>query len=170
MIVVERTLAVTAAPDAVLGYLADLAHTRDWDSAVEEATRREPGPVGPGASWHQVRRIFGVAADLVYTLITMAPDHLVLHGRNEGATCIDTVWLRPAGAGTEVTYRVELELHGLAKLAVPILQPEFEKQGTASVAGLTAALNGLAAPLTTEITFPGPVPGPTPTRSREAQA
>jgi hypothetical protein len=170
MIVVERTLAVTAAPDAVLGYLADLAHTRDWDQAVERATRREPGPIGPGASWLQVRRIFGVAAELTYTLITMAPDRLVRQGRNEGATCVDTVWLRPAGAGTEVTYRVELELHGLAKLTAPILQPEFEKQGTAGAAALTAALNGLAAPLTTEIVFPAPAPGATPTRSREAPA
>ncbi len=170
MIVVERTFAVTAAPGVVLGYLADLAHTPAWDPAVEHAARKNPGPIVPGASWHQVRRVVGIAAELTYTLITVAPDRLVLHGCNEGATCIDTVWLRPAGAGTEVTYRVELELHGLAKLAKPILRSEFEKQGTACAAGLAASLNELAAPTTTEITFPGPVPGTTPARSREAQA
>jgi hypothetical protein len=170
MFVVERTFAVTAAPEAVLTYLTDLTHTSQWDRAVEQAARTNPGPIVPGASWHQVRKVFGITAELTYTLITVAPDRLVLHGRNEGATCIDTVWLRPAGTGTEVTYRVELELHGLAKLAMPVLRPEFEKQGSASAAGLADALNELAAPSTTEITFPGPVPGTTPARSREAQA
>ncbi len=167
MIVVERTFAVTAAPEPVLDYLSDLTHTQQWDPAVERATRRDPGPIVPGAGWRQVRKVFGITVELTYTLITKAPGRLVLHGRNEGATCVDTIWLRGAGAGTAVTYRVELELHGLAKLAVPILQPEFEKQGTASAAGLTAALDQLAAPRTTEIAFPE-TPYPAPARPLEA--
>jgi hypothetical protein len=169
MIVVEHTFAVTAAPGPVLGYLTDFGNTARWDPAVERATRRETGPLTPGASWHQARRVFGVTAELTYTLITVAPDRLVLHGRNEGATCVDTVSVRPAGrGGTEVTYRVELELHGLAKLATPILKVEFQKRGAESAVRLTAALNALAR--ATELRFPSTARNTAPTRSREAQA
>lgn len=170
MIVVERTLTVSAAPGVVLGYLTDLAHARDWDPAVQRTTRKDPGPLAPGACWHQVRKVFGITAELTYTLITVAPDRLVLHGRNEGATCVDTITVQPVENGARVVYRVELELHGLAKLAVPLLQPEFEKQGTASAAGLTTVLNGLAEHRTTEITFPEVPPAPAPARPWEAQA
>lgn len=167
MIVVERTFAVTAAPEAVLTYLTDLTNTPHWDRAVERATRDAPGPIAPGATWHQIRKVVGITTELTYTLITKTPDRVVLHARNEGATCIDTIWLTPVPAGTEITYRVELELHGLAKLAMRFLQPEFEKQGTQSAANLTTALNALATPTTTEITFPE-TPFPAPARPLEA--
>jgi len=171
MIVVERMFAVTAAPGPVLGYLTDFGNTARWDPGVERITRREPGPLAPGASWHQARRVFGVTAELTYTLITVAPDRLVLHGRNEGATCVDTVSVRPAGTGTEVTYRVELELHGLAKLATSVLRVEFQKLGAESAVRLTAALNALAAaPRATELHFPSTPRNTAPSRSREAQA
>lgn len=173
MIVVERMFAVTAAPGPVLGYLTDFGNTAQWDPAVERITRRDPGPLAPGATWHQARKVLGVTAELTYTLITVAPDRLVLHGRNEGATCVDTVCVRPAGTGTEVTYRVELELHGLAKLASRILRSEFQKLGTESAARLTTALNALArdaTPRATELHFPTTPRNTTPTRSREAQA
>jgi len=167
MIVVERTFTVSAAPDQVLEYLTDFAHTPQWDPAAQHTTRIDDGPPAPGSTWHHVCKIFGVTAELTCTLITAEPGRLVFHGRNEGATCIDSVWLRPAGAGTEVTYRVELEMHGLAKLATPVLKIEFEKLGTESVARLTSVLEALAAPRTAEVHFELPAANPT---VREAEA
>jgi len=173
MIVVERTCAVAAAPAAVVAYLRDLANAPRWDPGCRGATRTGDGPIGPGTSWRQVCRVLGVSAELTRTLITMEPGRLVFHGGNEGATCTDTVTVRPAGAGAEVTYRVELEMHGLAKLATPVLKIEFEKLGTAAADGLTTALNALAPPAgenTTEVRFPGSArPAPT-ARGQEAQA
>ncbi|HEY0002944.1 MAG TPA: SRPBCC family protein [Actinoplanes sp.] len=169
----ERTLAVAAGPAAVLGYLKDFANTPHWDPAAQQTTRNDAGPVIPGSTWHHVCKIFGVTAELTYTLITADPFGLLFHGRNEGATCTDTIALRPAGPGTEVTYRVELELHGLAKLATPVLKIEFEKLGTESVARLTTALNELVAPTpgrSAELHFPSTTLNTTPTRSQEAQA
>jgi carbon monoxide dehydrogenase subunit G len=167
MIVVERVFTVSATPDQVLGYLTDFSHSPQWDAAAQHTTRTDTGPPVPGSSWHHVCKIFGVTAELSYTLITAEPTHLIFHGRNEGSTCVDSVWLRPAGSGTEVTYRVELEMHGLAKLATPVLKIEFEKLGTESVTRLTAALNALATPLTAEVHFELPTANPT---IREAEA
>ena len=170
MIVVERTLAVTAAPGPVLGYLTDFGHTAEWDPAVQRADRNDAGPLQPGANWHQVAKILGVTTELTCTLVTAEPGRLVFHGRNEGATRTDTVTVRHTATGSEVTYRVELEMHGLAKLATPVLKMEFEKLGTASAAALTGALNRLGT--VTELHFPAPAPAPhhRPAHGQEAQA
>jgi carbon monoxide dehydrogenase subunit G len=146
MIVVERTFAVTAAPGAVLRYLQDLANSQEWDPSAERTSRIGAGPVGPGTHWRHVRKFFGVTTELTYTLLAAEPDRVVFYGRSEGATCTDTVTIRPAPGGAEVTYRVELEMHGLAKLATPLMRVELEKVATESVAAVTATLDGLAAP------------------------
>ena len=173
MIVVERTLATSVAPGVALDYLSDFGNTAVWDPAVRQATRNDAGPIAPGASWHQTCRLLGITTEMMYTLVEFAPGRLVFHGRNEGATCVDTVAVRPAGTGSEVTYRIELEMHGLAKLAGPVIKMEFEKLGTAGAGALAAALDQLApGARAAELQFPADVPhSPTlPARSQEAQA
>lgn len=144
MIVVERMFAVTAAPGAVLAYLRDFANAQEWDPSGVRTSRLGTGPIVPGAHWRHVRKLLGVTAELTYTLMAAEPGLLVFHGRNEGATCIDTVRLAALPRGTEVTYRVEVEMHGLAKLATPVLRAEVEKLATASVARASAAIDGTA--------------------------
>jgi hypothetical protein len=146
MIVVERTLTVATTLASAFAYLTDFGNTQQWDRAARQTVRNGTGPLQPGATWRQARRICGITAELTWTLIEAAGGRLVFHGRNEGATCTDTVFVRPAPGGTEVTYRVELEMHGLAKLATPVIRIEFEKLGTESAAGLRQALNRLSAP------------------------
>jgi hypothetical protein len=143
MIVVERLFAVSAAPGVVLAYLRDLGNAPEWDPSARRTSRVDPGPVAPGARWRHLRKFFGVTAELTYTLLAADADRVVLHGRSEGATCTDTVTVRPVPGGCEVHYRVELEMHGLAKLATPLMRAECEKVATVSVAALTAVLEGV---------------------------
>ncbi|HEX5201153.1 SRPBCC family protein [Paractinoplanes rhizophilus] len=144
MIVVERTFAVTAPPDAVLAYLRDFANAREWDPSARATHRLGAGPIVPGAHWRHVRKLLGVTAELTYTLIAADPGRLVFHARSEGATCVDTVTLGPVAGGTEVSYRSEIEMHGLAKLATPVIRAEIEKLASGSVAAVRAALEGTA--------------------------
>jgi carbon monoxide dehydrogenase subunit G len=144
MIVVERTFAVSAAPGVVLGYLQDFANAQEWDRSAVRTSRLGAGPIVPGTHWRHVRKLYGVTAELTYTLISSEPGRLVLHGRSEGATCLDTVLVRAVPGGTEVTYRVELEMLGLAKLAGPLLRARLEELAGAGVAVVTAALDGSA--------------------------
>jgi carbon monoxide dehydrogenase subunit G len=158
MIVVERTFTVETTPAAALDYLKDFGNTQEWDRAAQHTVRNGSGPLQPGATWRQACRILGITAELTWTLIEATADRLLFHGRNEGATCTDTVFVRPAPGGTEVTYRVELEMHGLAKLATPVMKIEFEKLGTESAAGLRQALNRLSAPAWRPTAIPPPAP------------
>ena len=54
--------------------------------------------------------------------------------------------LRPVAGGTEVGYRVDLEMHGLAQLVAPVIRFELEKLGTRGAAGLAEVLNRLTTP------------------------
>jgi carbon monoxide dehydrogenase subunit G len=146
MIVVERTFTVTAAPGAVLNYLQDFANAQEWDRSARRTSRVGAGPITPGAHWRHVRTVYGVTTELTYTLIAAEPGRLIFHGRSEGATSTDLVRLHPVPGGTEVTYRMELELHGLAKLATPLLRGEFERMAGDSVRTLSAALDDLSRP------------------------
>ncbi|GAA2626545.1 SRPBCC family protein [Paractinoplanes durhamensis] len=146
MIVVERTFTVTAAPVAVLAYLQDFANAQEWDPSARRTSRLGAGPIIPGTQWRHARKVHGVTAELTYTLIAAEPGRLVFQGRSEGATATDLVMIHPVPAGTEVTYRMELEMHGLAKLATRFLRGEFEKLATGCVTAVTAALDELSRP------------------------
>ncbi len=143
MITVSRTFAVDAAADAVLDYLKDFGHAVEWDPGTQSCTRTDSGPIQVGAQWHNVSKILGVTAELTYTLEKLESDTIVLVGRNDKSTSTDTITVRPAADGTELTYRAELEMHGLAKLTTPVMKLEFEKLANETEKQLTEVLTGL---------------------------
>ena len=150
MTVVVRSFVVSATPAAALGYLRDFGNTVEWDPGTRQTTRTGSGPIVVGTTWHNVSKVLGVTTELTYCLTEVTGDRLVFVGRNEGATSTDTITVRPApDDGTEVTYHVHLELHGLAKLATPVMKLEFEKLGNEVAARLTEVLNRLSEPRST---------------------
>jgi carbon monoxide dehydrogenase subunit G len=144
MTIVVRTFVVAASPEVVMDYLTDFGNTEVWDPSTRRTVRHGAGPVVVGTSWQNVSKVLGVTAELTYTLAALECDKIVFIGRNEGATSIDTITVRPVAGGTEVTYHVDLEMHGLAKLATPVMRIEFEKLGNRTASRLTTVLNRLA--------------------------
>jgi carbon monoxide dehydrogenase subunit G len=145
MTVVVRAFVVTATPEVVVDYLRDFGHTTEWDPGTRQTTRIGSGPIGVGTTWHNVSKVLGMTTELTYCLVVAESDRLVFTGRNEGATATDTITVRLVAGGTEVTYHADLELHGLAKLATPVMRIEFEKLGNQVAARLTEVLNRLRA-------------------------
>jgi carbon monoxide dehydrogenase subunit G len=143
-IVVARTVVVTAPVDVVLEFLRDFGNAGRWDPAARRTERTDTGPIGVGSTWRHEARVLGVRAELTYTLAAAEGGRLVFVGRNESATSTGTVTARPVEGGTEVTYHVDLEMHGLAKLATPLLRAEAEKLGDETAGRLTEVLNRLA--------------------------
>ena len=144
-IVVVREFEVPAAPAAVLDYLKDFGHTEQWDPGTRQTTRTGTGPITVGTTWHNESRFLGVTSRLTYTLCELTAERLVFIGRNEGATSTGTITVRPVEGGSHLSYHLNLVMHGLAKLATPVLKIEFEKLGTETVARLTEVLGKLGA-------------------------
>lgn len=143
MVSVVRTFTVRQPVDVVIDYLKDFSHAEQWDPGTQSCTRIDSGPIAVGSTWHNVSKVLGRETELTYRLATLEPDHLVLVGENDTATSTDDIRVRPDGAGSEITYHADIDLHGLAKLGAPVIKVEFERLGTETVKGLTEALEAL---------------------------
>lgn len=139
-IVVVRSFGVSAAAEAVLDYLRDFGHTEEWDPATRRTERIDAGPIGIGSSWRNQSRVLGVNAELTYTLCQAETDRLVFIGRNEAATATGTFTVVPIPPGSQITYHLDLEMHGVAKLATPMMKAEVEKLGSQTAVRLAEVL------------------------------
>jgi carbon monoxide dehydrogenase subunit G len=140
---VSRTFAVTPPPATVIDYLKDFGNAEQWDPGTQSCTRQDDGPIREGSSWHNVSKIVGVEAELTYTLDTLAPEQLVFVGKNDSSTSTDTITVEPHEGGSVLTYRADLEMHGVAKVLSPAMKLVFEKLANDTEKKLTEVLNGL---------------------------
>lgn len=144
MPIVQRTFAVNPPPSAVLDYLKDFSNAEAWDPGTTTCTRSDQGPVAVGSTWHNVSKVAGRTTELTYRLARMTPHELVFVGENNSATSTDTITVRPDAAGSQVTYHADIRMHGLAKLASPLVKLLFEKIGSDTEKQMTTVLNTLA--------------------------
>lgn len=140
---VSRTFAVTPPPSTVIDYLKDFSNAEQWDPGTQTCTRQDDGPVGEGSTWHNVSKIVGVEAELTYTLDSLTPDQLVFVGKNDASTSTDTITVEPHDGGSAITYRADLEMHGVAKLLSPAMKLVFEKLANDTEKQMTEVLNKL---------------------------
>lgn len=140
---VSRTFAVEPAPQVVIDYLKDFSRAPEWDPGTESCTQNGTGPVQVGTTWHNVSKIAGVTTELEYELTEVTDSGLVLVGKNKSATSTDTITVVPAGEGSEITYRADLEVHGAAALMAPAMKFIFEKIADDTEKQMTEVLNSL---------------------------
>lgn len=146
MVSVERTFVVLKPRQVVLDYLKDFARAEEWDPGTQTCRRTDAGPVAVGATWHNVSQFRGRTTELDYRLERMDDDRLTFVGQNKTATSTDDISLAETGVDrelTSVTYRADIAFHGLAKLAGPILQREFERLADETRDQMTRSINAL---------------------------
>jgi carbon monoxide dehydrogenase subunit G len=142
---VSRRFSVTPPPTQVVEYLKNFENTQEWDPGTQTCTRTSSGQVVEGATWHNVSRIFGVTAELTYTLKELTESRLVFVGENKSSRSRDTITVDPAGTGSLLTYRADLAMKGAAKVLSPVMKIVFEKLANDTEKQLTAVLNRLPA-------------------------
>ena len=143
MVNAERTFSVQPQPDVVVEYLSNFAHAERWDPGTVSCTRKDDGPIRTGSTWHNVSKFKGKETELTYELTRWDADHLIFVGKNKTATSTDDITITAEGTGSTITYRANIEFHGLAKLAGPFLKSEFERLGDQTVKTMTSTLNAL---------------------------
>ncbi|GAB3144626.1 SRPBCC family protein [Amycolatopsis stemonae] len=143
MVQVERTITVRTPVERVAAYLADFAHTEEWDPGTVSCTRTGDGPIVVGAEWHNVSEFRGRRTELDYRLTRRAASRVTFVGENKTATSTDDFGLSAGPDGTTVRYRATIVFHGWAKPAGLLFRGEFERLGDALVPELTRALENL---------------------------
>jgi len=92
-----------------------------------------------------VSKIFGVTAELTYTLEKLTDSTLVFVGENKSSTSTDTITVDPDDSGSRLTYRADLEMKGAAKILNPVMKLVFEKLASDTEKQLSTVLNQLGA-------------------------
>ncbi len=87
--------------------------------------------------------IRGRETELSYRLAELEPGHVKLIGENKTATSIDDMTVAETTTGSMITYHAQITFNGLAKLAGPFLQSEFEGLGDQTAEQITRAINAL---------------------------
>ncbi|WP_285569529.1 MULTISPECIES: SRPBCC family protein [unclassified Streptomyces] len=130
MIKVERVMHSSRSRDAIVAYMADFAHAEQWDPGTLTCRPTDAdAPLGVGTEWLNVSSFRGRRTELRYELTRMSDDRLTFVGRNKTATSTDDLHFEPHSGGTRITYRAQVEFHGIARLATPLLKREFERLG-----------------------------------------
>ena len=63
-----------------------------------------------------------------------------MRGENKTVISVDTIAVRPAGAGTKVTYTAEFTFKGAARYIGPLFRPALARLGDQAETGLGRAL------------------------------
>lgn len=130
MVRVTRTFTVDKPAEVVVNYLADFSNAVHWDPGTVSCEREDTGPVKVGSTWRNVSKFLGRETALSYRLAGLQPGHITLVGTNKTATSTDDITVRDVTpAGSEVTYRANIELHGLARLGAPVVRAALDRLG-----------------------------------------
>jgi carbon monoxide dehydrogenase subunit G len=140
---IERTFPVNKPVDVVVNYLKDFANAEEWDPGAKSCVQESAGPVVVGTTWRYVSVLKGRETELTYRLAELEPDHVKLIGENKTATSIDDMTVAATPSGSMITYHAQITFNGLAKLAQPFLQSEFNDLGEKTVEQMTRAINAL---------------------------
>ena len=127
---------------ATFDYVSEFEHTAEWDPGIAEARKLTDGPVRVGSEYDVVALFRGKRQRFRYRVTEFDEGRrIVLAGDGEKARSVDEIVVEPAGSGSRITYRAEITLKGLRRIAEPLLKPMVNQTGEDAVAGLKRTLD-----------------------------
>ena len=140
-----RTVETVSPIEVVAPYLCDFTTTEDWDPGTV-TTQRVSGDGGEGTRYRNVSSFLGRKTELTYVVVDLEQGRrIALVGSNKTVTAHDTMTFEAVGAGTKVTYEVDFQFQGLARLVAPLLRPALARLADKGRDGMQDALDRLAA-------------------------
>lgn len=144
--VIEASTNIARTPREVFDYVSEAARLPDWQPSVDEAAAEPPGVPAVGMRGHEIRRVPGGPRTFHWEVTDCEP------GSRWGIRGIDgpvrahvTMTFAPAGAGTDLDYRIWFEGHGIGKLIRLLAGQGARKEVPASLALLKQRLEATGA-------------------------
>ncbi|MEZ5411732.1 MAG: SRPBCC family protein [Acidimicrobiales bacterium] len=130
-------------PEAVWQRVSDVTTFAHWDPGTRSAVQVEGDGPGLGAGYVLTVGSLGGPLELRYEVTEFEPPrrlHLVADTGTLRSD--DRITVEPAGAGSRVTYRAYLGLHGPWVVFTPLLALAFRRIAGKGAAGLGTYLDG----------------------------
>ena len=136
---VERTARLSASPDDVFAYVANLDNLPEWQGGVTQANRTSDGPMRAGATAEVTRQVMNqrIVAPLLVTAYD-PPRRLGIASKVSGVEADATLELAPAddGAATDLAFAMEIRGSGLTAFMEPMIAGAARGDIEASLARL----------------------------------
>ena len=107
---VEAGITISAPPEEVFAFVADLANLPRWQSGITSAERTSPDPVGVGSTARVVRDMAGQSLTVDLTITDFEPGRrLALASAASGVSVTATLEMEPNDDATVVRSGIEIK-------------------------------------------------------------
>jgi uncharacterized protein YndB with AHSA1/START domain len=111
---VEAHQTISAPPETVFAFVADLANLPRWQSGIVSAEQTSPSPVGVGSTAHVVRELLGQRLAVDLSVTDYQPGRrLALASAASGIGVTAALELEPATAGTLIRFAMEIRAQNM---------------------------------------------------------
>lgn len=132
---VEGRARITAPPDDVFAYLADLERVAEWQSGVVSAEQTSEGEMRAGATARVVREVLGQRVEAPLTVTVYEPPRrLVIGSEVSGVKALASLDLAPADGGTtDLRFAMEIRGSMMTSFLEPMIASAAERDLEASL-------------------------------------
>jgi uncharacterized protein YndB with AHSA1/START domain len=128
-VVVEAEADIRRLPEDIFDYCSDHRHEPRWNPMMKRVQKLTGGPVGAG-TWYAAEFVKGRPMVMECTRY-QRPSAWFVTGESRALTARGRWRVLPTADGARLLMHTELQLHGLLKLAAPLLrrrmQPMFQR-------------------------------------------
>ena len=138
--VIEVEVDIRCSLEAVFDYCSDLSHEPEWNPMMKRIEKITDGPIGVGARY-ATEFTKGPQMVIEYTSYE-PPTRWASVGDSGRLKASGDGRVAPTPDGTHLIMRMELEPHGLLKLATPLLRRRLQSMYKRDVSNIKARLEG----------------------------
>jgi len=136
----EQTIVIDRPVGEVFAFVTDQRNTPKWQAGLVEVRRLTDGPTGIGTRHVFVRNFLGRRMEGTNEYVAYQPDKLVTFRTISGPPLEASYMFEPAGTGTRITSRVQLQGSGLFGLIEPVVAAGLRREMKAAFPALKALL------------------------------
>ena len=138
--IIEVEVDIRCSPEAVFDYCSDLSREPEWNPMMKRIEKVTDGPIGVGARY-ATEFAKGPQMVIEYTSYER-PTRWASVGDSAALKASGSGSVVPSPDGTHLIMRMELEPHGLFKLATPLLRRRLQSMYKRDVNNIKTRLEG----------------------------
>lgn len=147
MVMLKENITVNLDILSVFDYVSDFTTIEQWDPGVKKSRKVTPGPTGVGTRYELTLSYGMIPVSMSYEITVFdRPTRVVLLGRGDSFSAIDTITFGSEGTKTRIDYQADLKFQGMGATIAPIFKPLLTRIGKQAVAGLEKAFDGKIQP------------------------
>ncbi|MCG8689180.1 MAG: SDR family NAD(P)-dependent oxidoreductase [Desulfobacterales bacterium] len=142
MIRLKESIYVGQDIETVFNYVSDFTNIKEWDPGVLSSNKIGTGEVGVGSTYDLVLTFGLFRPRMSYSTTVFQPfSKVVLKGKGDTYTAIDTIVFKKAGQGTQVDYQADIQFSGIGNYLEAYLSPVLRQIGRKAILGLKQTLD-----------------------------